>query len=86
MNYIVEFDPEAIEDLETLAPKIRERIIRKINWLAQNFDQIQPQALTGDLSGFFKLRVGDYRVLYDFSNEDKLIAIVRVRHRSDVYL
>jgi mRNA interferase RelE/StbE len=38
INYKVEFDPAAIADLETLTPSIRDRIIRKINWLAQNFD------------------------------------------------
>jgi mRNA interferase RelE/StbE len=64
---------------------VRDRIIKKINWLANNFDQITPQALTGDLAGFFKLRVGDYRVLYDCSQEDQAIAIIRVRHRREVY-
>ncbi|MBW4541649.1 MAG: type II toxin-antitoxin system RelE/ParE family toxin [Myxacorys chilensis ATA2-1-KO14] len=38
------------------------------------------------MSDFFKLRVGDYRVLYDFSRTEKLITIIRVRHRKEVYL
>ncbi|MBW4421341.1 MAG: type II toxin-antitoxin system RelE/ParE family toxin [Myxacorys californica WJT36-NPBG1] len=86
MSYTVEFEPEAISDLDDLDETIRERILTKINWLCQNFDQIKPQPLTGDLSDFFKLRVGDYRVLYDFSRTEKLITIVRVRHRKEVYL
>ncbi len=64
---------------------LRERILRKIRWLAENFDQITPQPLTGDLAGFFKLRVGDYRVLYDFNLEEKIITIVQVGHRSEIY-
>jgi mRNA interferase RelE/StbE len=86
MSYTVEFEPEAIEDLDKLDETIRERILTKINWLSNNFDQIKPQSLTGDLSNFFKLRVGDYRVLYDFSRAETLITVIRIRHRREVYL
>lgn len=64
MSYSAEYEPEALADLERLTQIVRERVIIKIAWLAKNFDQITPQALTADLSGFFKLRVGDYRVIY----------------------
>ena len=41
------------------------------------------KALSGDWDGYFRLRVGDFRVIFQTSPEE--IAIVRVRHRSDVY-
>lgn len=85
MSYTVEFEPEANEDLNQLDEAIRERILTKINWLSSNFDQIKPQALTGDLSDVFKLRIGDYRALYDFSRAEQLITIIRIRHRREVY-
>ncbi len=85
MSYFVEYEPEALADLEKLTQAVRERIINKINWLTENFDQITPQALTADLSGFFKLRVGDYRVIYEFNREEKIIFIDRVSHRREVY-
>ncbi len=56
-----------------MAKPVCERIVNKINWLAENFDQITPQPLTANLSGFFKLRVGDYRVIYEFDSEKKTI-------------
>lgn len=65
MNYLVEYEPEALADLEELRKSVCQRIVNKINWLAENFDQITPKPLTADLSGFFKLRVGDYRVIYE---------------------
>ena len=65
MNYLVEYEPEALADLEKLTKSVCQRIVNKINWLAENFDQITPKPLTADLSGFFKLRVGDYRVIYE---------------------
>ncbi|WP_365973399.1 type II toxin-antitoxin system RelE/ParE family toxin [Moorena sp. SIO4G3] len=44
-----------------------------------------PQALSANLSGLFKLRIGDYRVIYSFDNEAKCITIHKVAHRRDIY-
>ncbi|HLP90920.1 MAG TPA: hypothetical protein VK184_20340 [Nostocaceae cyanobacterium] len=52
MNYSVEYEPEALADLQKLTKAICTRIVNKINWLAENFEQITPQPLTADLSGF----------------------------------
>ncbi len=85
MSYRVEFEPQAITDLERIAASTRERILRKINWLALNFDQIFPEALKGDLSDFYKLRIGDYRVLYDLDSLNQTIVVVRAGHRREIY-
>ncbi|WP_320073095.1 type II toxin-antitoxin system RelE/ParE family toxin [Nostoc sp. MG11] len=44
-----------------------------------------PLPLTGEWSGFYKLRVGDYRVIYEFEIESQLIIITKVGHRSEIY-
>ncbi|MFO0097824.1 MAG: type II toxin-antitoxin system RelE family toxin [Aphanizomenon sp.] len=85
MNYLVEYEPEALADLEKLTKSVCQRIVNKINWLAENLDQITPQPLTADLSGFFKLRVGDYRVIYEFDSDERIIFIDRVGHRREIY-
>ncbi|AFZ23203.1 addiction module toxin, RelE/StbE family [Cylindrospermum stagnale PCC 7417] len=85
MSYFVEYESEAFADLEELTQSVQKRVVNKINWLADNFDQITPQPLTADFSGFFKLRVGDYRVIYEFSQEERIIFINRIRHRREVY-
>ncbi|MBD2444106.1 type II toxin-antitoxin system RelE/ParE family toxin [Dolichospermum sp. FACHB-1091] len=85
MNYLVEYEPEALADLAKLTKSVCQRIVNKINWLAGNFDQITPQTLTAELSGFFKLRVGDYRVIYEFDPDQRIIFIDRVGHRSEIY-
>jgi mRNA interferase RelE/StbE len=41
------------------------------------------KALSGDWDGYFRLRVGDFRVIFQLAPES--IVVVRVRHRSDVY-
>jgi len=65
---------------------VKERIAQKIEWLAENLDQIIPQQLTGNLAGYYKLRVGDYRVIYDLINEEKVLIISQVGHRSEILL
>ena len=85
MGYNVEFTPTGIAGLEGLTPTIQERILRKIRWLSENFNDVNPQALSADLIGLFKLRVGDYRVIYSFDIETRLMTIHKVGHRRDVY-
>lgn len=38
-----------------------------------------------DLAGFYKLRVGDYRVIYEILHEEQMIVIHEVGHRREIY-
>jgi len=55
MKYTVEYEPEAVINMENLTVVMRERWPKKIEWLAENIDQIIPQQLTGNLAGYYKL-------------------------------
>ncbi len=85
MSYSVRYEPEAWDDLINLPIQVQSRIVKKIDWLAENFDSIDPLGLTGNLAGFYKLRVGDYRSIYELNNTDMQIIIVRIGHRSEIY-
>ena len=63
MSYGVEFKPEAEIELGAFTSMIQERILRNVYWLTENCENVAPQALSADLSGLFKLRIGDYRVI-----------------------
>jgi mRNA interferase RelE/StbE len=41
--------------------------------------------LRRSLSGFFKLRVGDYRIIYKIENKEVIVLVISVGHRRDVY-
>lgn len=81
MTYGVEFKPRALKDLKGLAAGARERIIAKAEELRNN--------LAGDvkrLTNFtpeYRLRVGNYRVLFEVEGIN--VVIYRVRHRKDAY-
>lgn len=84
-KFQVLFPQKAKGDLDSLEPKVRERIIKKIKWLSRNFANITPIPLQGVCSDFFKLRVGDYRVIYDLDYEESKIIVRYIDHRSNVY-
>lgn len=81
----VKFTFEAEEDLDRLDKQIQKRALEKIIWLRDNFDQIIPLPLGGRWQGFFKLRVGDWRVIYEVEIPKKIITIYRVDHRDKIY-
>ncbi len=83
--YYAEITDEAERDFEQLDRQVASRIRKRITWLAENFEQIAPERLSGSLSDLYKLRVGDYRVLYDIIGEDRTLLIHRVRHRREIY-
>ncbi len=85
MTYQVKFTPKAAEDISRLDKIIAQRILTKIRWLSENFDNLTPEALTGDWKGLFKLRVGSYRVVYTVNQKDQLIIVHLIGHRRDIY-
>jgi mRNA interferase RelE/StbE len=85
MSYSIQYKAESLDDLEQLDSQIQSRIIKKVVWLAENFEDITPLALSANLAGSYKLRVGDYRIIYEFSELDESITILKIGHRSEIY-
>jgi len=65
--------PQALKDLSKIDKHIAQRISDKLMWLSKNFETIVPLPLSGKLVGFYKLRVGDWRVIYDIDCDKKTI-------------
>jgi len=85
MSYSIQYKAESLDDLEQLDNQIQSRIIKKIIWLSENFEDITPLALSAKLASSYKLRVGDYRIIYEFSEVDENITILKIGHRSEIY-
>jgi mRNA interferase RelE/StbE len=75
----------ASRELARLDKPIARRIVSRIRWLADNVENIQPDALTGNLAGFFKLRVGDYHIVYEILGPEQSIIIHLIGHRREIY-
>ena len=61
----------------------RTRSVAAIDRLAEA--QYLGAAVKGDLRGLRRLRVGDYRVLYEVGDDELIVMVVRVVHRRDAY-
>ncbi len=82
-RFKVLFTDPAEKDLNKLDTKKGDRILAKIDLLEVDPFLPSSKRLKGDVT--FRLRVGDYRVIYEVDNRNKQVIIYRVRHRKDVY-
>lgn len=83
--YQVRFVKDAVRDLEKLDKATARRITRKINWLAENAEIIEPKGLRSNLAGLAKIREGDYRIIYEIVHAEEILVIHFVGHRREVY-
>jgi len=73
----------AQKDLDKLETSVFERILKKIRALSKDARPPGCLKLTGD--GGYRLRIGDYRLLYRIDDASKRIYVYRIKHRKDVY-
>ncbi len=85
--YKIEFLEEAYKEFKKLDRPVQEIIKNKLDKLAQNPETLKNniKQLKGKYSGLFRLRVGNYRIIYKMYNEKLLIVIVRIGHRKEIY-
>jgi len=79
--YNIGWKEHALQDLKKLEYSISKRIIKKVEELSENPFSKDIKKLKG--SDDFRLRVGDYRVI--FSIEKNIIQILKVGHRKNIY-
>ena len=84
-EYRIRILKAASQDLGRLDTPTGRRIVQRINWLAANLDAIHLETLTGDFAGLHKLRVGDYRVVYEVLWDEETIVIHVIGHRREIY-
>ena len=75
----------AARELAELDKLVGRRIVKRINWLAKNLEAARLEAFTADLAGFYKLRVGDYRVLYELLHAERTPVVHAIGHRREIY-
>lgn len=83
--YRLAFVPQVEHDLKRLDNPICQRVLDKVQWLSEHAHQLPHQPLSGKWTGTYKLRVGDYRVVYGLDHDKKMLIIYAVGHRREVY-
>ena len=83
MSYSVRIKRSAAREVASIPQQVRLRLVRAIDGLSE-----QPLAgipLKGALRGLRRLRVGDYRIVYELLEGKLVVLVVRVAHRSQAY-
>jgi mRNA interferase RelE/StbE len=83
--YEIELPEQAAKSLGKLRNPMAQRIENKLLWLANHVEDTSQKALTGDWAGYFRVRVGDYRIIYRVDHEERLIFVAKLGHRSTIY-
>ncbi len=82
-SYNILFTKSAAKELEDVPAKDRQRIVAKIGSLADNPRPLGCEKLSGDDK--YRLRQGNYRILYEIVDADLIVTVVRIGDRRDVY-
>ncbi len=81
MSFAVLLHPKAARSLKRLEESVRARVVRSMRELQRSpdrGDQLKP-------SQFWRLRVGDYRVIYEIDRRTNRVTVLYIGHRKNVY-
>ena len=82
-EYLIRFLPKIDKQLSKLDTLVKKR-------LCERFDFLQDSPYSGDVKrlkgdSLYRMRVGDYRIIYLIDDVNKIVSIIKVGHRRDVY-
>lgn len=84
MKYTVELKKSAAKMLRKLPKSAQERIINRLSEIENSLPPLEETKLKGN-NLFHKIRVGDYRIVYEIQNDVLIILVIKIGHRKDVY-
>ncbi len=83
--YIITFKKSAEKEFEKLPSQVIKRISTAIDALANNPRPAGSKKLEGQKESLWRIRIGDYRVIYLVEDVIKIVEIRRIGHRKDIY-
>jgi len=84
MAYEIFIEKKAEKDLRKLPKNYQKKIIQKILNLKNNPKPVDARKITSS-ENYYRIRVYDYRIIYDINYKEKRINIFRIRHRKEAY-
>jgi len=82
-SYSVVIRRSAGKDIEALPTADRRRVVARIQALATDPRPVGCEKLSGEEK--YRLRQGDYRILYEITDRELIVTVVKVGNRRDVY-
>jgi len=85
LSYQITIRKKALKELEVLPKKTNEKIAQAIDALAQDPRPSGCKKLKGEEEYLWRIRIGDYRIIYSIEESIKIIDIRRIGHRRNIY-
>ncbi len=87
MAWTIEFTPQAERNLDRIGTAAASRIVKTLQARIATRDDPRSagQALVGDWTGYWRYRIGDYRVIAQIKDDRVVILVVRIAHRREAY-
>ncbi len=85
MDFEVQITAKAGKTLKSIPAKDQKRIAGAIQLLALNPTPPNSKSLKGELRGLWRVRVGDYRIVYQIVEAELRILVIKVGHRKNIY-
>ena len=82
--YVVQYDPKALKELAKLDKSAARRIVRAVDALTTAPRPTGARPLVGH-PDLWRIRIGDYRVIYTIRDAEHIVLVLRVAHRSGAY-
>jgi mRNA interferase RelE/StbE len=82
--YQIRVSTKAAKALNNLPPPLQKQVRDRINDLKTNPRPSNSETLTGH-PGLFRIKSGDYRIIYEFDQGKNMVDLVRIGHRRDIY-
>ena len=82
--YDIYFKKQAEKELRKIDKQFINKIVDKIEELKEKPNPVNSRKLVDSMMSY-RLRVGDYRIIYQIEEEEKIITIIHIRHRKDAY-
>jgi mRNA interferase RelE/StbE len=87
-QFILQYAPSVQKDLQALDRPVASRIVQKLEQYIESPDPLsQAKSLAGKLQGFYRFRVGDYRIIFEINEQGvvTVLVVLQIMHRKDIY-
>ena len=85
MAYTVDLAPAAQRDLKKFDPPVQKQLTDRIEDLQDDPRPVGCKTLKGEKKKFYRIRDGDYRIIYEINDSSQVATVLTVRHRKNAY-
>lgn len=86
-NWTIEYDVDFKKEWKKIDPSVQKKVLEFFSerLRTQEDPKLFAKPLSGNPKHFWRYRIGDYRIICEFHESNKVIYLVRIAHRREVY-